>query len=241
MRRNDFTAEWIALSQLLELRPGDMVLDAQTDADALLPILATEVTERGTCVGMGFGQQALKDAMEQCEEYGMSEVEIVAAHPIHTPFRDARFHGVILRHTFGFPAIEPIADEMVRITRSGGKIIFRHTDWQIQLPHTSPEEEAMIEVLNSKCCKDGRDFFQRIQKLHPGVWRETRIDVFTVSSRESRSYRRYSYDWRTMLKEQLARSRRFDTRQILDLIERLENTRGSKVSADRYIILGVKS
>lgn len=241
MRRNDLTQEWIATAQLLELRPGDVVLDSQTEGDALLPILHSEVTERGKSIGMTFGQTSQQKATAQKEEYGLEEVEIIAAHPIKTPFKDARFHGVVVRHTMGFPALEPIIKEMWRITKSGGKIIFIHTEWNIELPGITDSEQAMLDSLKSKCCKNGRDFFDRVSSFgDKKTWREIRIDVFTVANREKASIR-YGYDWRTMLKDQLSRSRRYETRDILDFITKLENTRGSKVSAERYMCLGVKS
>jgi ubiquinone/menaquinone biosynthesis C-methylase UbiE len=243
MRRNDLTPEWIALAQLLELRPGDTALDAQSDGDALLPILATEVTERGTCVGMTFGQQAFQKVQAQREEYGMDEVEVVAAHPIQTPFRDDRFHAVVVRHTLGFPSLEPVVLEMSRITRSGGKVIFRHTEWNVELPEATEEELEMLETLKSRCCSGGRNFFARFEKFSQNHhWREVRVDVFTIAHSAGKSpSRRYNYDWRTMMKEQLVRTRRFETRPILDLITRIEETEDAHAIAERYVIMGIKA
>lgn len=241
MRRNDFTNEFLSLTTLLELRPGDIALDAQTEADTLLPILYHEVTERGRPVGMCFGQDTLDKVQRQIEKMGIERVEVIAAHPIKMPFKNELFHGVVLRHDLGFPRIEDVHAEMWRISKSGARIIARHTEWTIKLPRATDEEQQLIDALRPPSSADGRDFFERFQNFRLNAWREVRMDVFTIATRDPRANARYGYDWRTLLRDQLTRTRKYTPREILSLIERLEHTRGAKVVVDRYLCLGIKT
>jgi hypothetical protein len=98
----------------------------------------------------------------------------------------------------------------------------------------------MISALNSPSSADGRDFFRRFETFAYNPWTDVKYDVFTMATRDDRHRTRHPYDWRTMLRSRLVDDHRFTAREILDLIERLEGTRGAKVVADRYLAVGVK-
>lgn len=240
MRRNDFSLEYFSLVSLLELRPGEVVLDAQSEPDALLPILYHEVTERGRVVGMAFGQHTFKQVRQQLDKMGLHKVELYPRHPTRPEFRSELFHAVVLRTTLGLPNLERPLAEMRRIAKPGARCIARHTQWTLKLPRASELEEEMMAALQPPCCEDGRDFFRRFESFTPKAWRDVRYDVFTIATRDPRASTRYNYDWRTLMRDQLLRTRQYTPRQILDLIDRLEHTRGAKVVVDRYLALGIK-
>jgi hypothetical protein len=245
MRKNDLSHEWVNLVKQLDLRPGDAAIDLQTAADRLLPILNWEVTDGGRCrgrtVAMTFGKQTLEQVAQQIEEQQLASVKLVAAHPSSPPFADDKFHAVIMRTTDGVPNLPAAVAHAHRIGKAGARVAVRHTDWTVELPKATEQEQTLLAALKPSCCDDGRHLFDTFTHFNPRAWTDVRYDVFTAGHRDSRQKTRHPYDWRTMLKEQLARARAFSSREILDLIERLENTRGAKVVADRYVAVGVKA
>jgi hypothetical protein len=155
-------------------------------------------------------------------------------------FDDSFFHAIVLRNTQGLMNFERPMLQAERALKPGGRIVARHTQWDVQLPKASDKELEMIETLAPRSASGGTDFFHRFEKIASRGWREVRYDVYTVATRDPRGYARHDYDWRTMLRDQLNRTRSFSPRETLDLIEKLEATRGAKVSIDRYLALGIK-
>ncbi len=242
MKRNDFTRELVGLSGLLDLRKGDLALDAQTEADAMLASLYNRVTERGRVVGLCFGQETFQavQALLESADPPLERVEVLARHPYRMPFKDELFHAAILRHDINLLKVEPAFQELWRVSRPGGRIAVRHTAWDVQLPKATGREEQMIAALQSPGVESGTEFFERFKHFKPRAWRDVRLDVFTVATRNPRLQTRHSYDWRRMLRDLLVSKREFSAREILNLIERLETARGAKVTVDRYLALAVK-
>lgn len=242
MRKNDYTPEYFSLVSLLDLRPGDLFLDCQVEADLLLPIAHSEVTDRGRTIGMAFGAETIGRVQKMLEKHDLDQVEIVAAHPaVAIPFKDELFHAVVLRHDLGVRRLDIAFNEMWRVSKPGARVVARHMEWSVKLPRATEHEERMLQSLRAPGVADGKEFFERFKAAAPRGWRDVRMDVFTIATRDPRANTRYNYDWRTLMRDQLQRQRVYTPRDILSLIERLEDTRGAKVVVDRYLILAIKS
>ncbi len=241
MRRIDPNPELLNMVGLLGLRSGDTMLDAQTGDDLLLRFAHDRSGDFGRAVGMCFGQETVAAVQEQLERWDLQGIEMMVAHPSQPiQLADNSCNGIILRHTSRLVNLENVFANLMLITKKNGRIVVRHTQWDIHLPHATEREQEMIDALASPGCRDGKEFFHRFSEVDRGrSWREVRFDVYTVASRDPRASTRHDYDWRTMLREQLGAARSFSPREMLDLIERLNDTRGAKVTVDRYLALGI--
>jgi len=227
---------------LLDLRNGEMMLDSQSEADLLLRFAHDRTGTFGRAVGMCFGQDTVNAVGEQTRRWDTEGIEMMIGHPSQPiALPENSCSGVILRHTNRLLNLEPVFFNLIRVTKSNGRVLARHTNWEVKLPKATQQEEELLAALNSPGCTDGKNFFNQFANIDYGrSWRDVRYDVYTVASRDARASRRYDYDWRTMMRDQLGKSRIFSPRQMLDLIERLQNTRGARVTADRYLALGIK-
>lgn len=227
---------------LLDLRKGEMMLDSQTEPDLLLRFAHDRTGTHGRAVGMCFGQDTVNEVEDQLDRWDLEGIEMMIGHPSQAiALPETSCSGVILRHTSRLLNLEPVLTNLTRITKGNGRVLARHTQWDITLPKATEREEEMLESLKSPGCEDGKDFFARFAALDFGrLWREVKYDVYTVASRDPRASCRHDYDWRTMLRDHLGKARVFSPREMLDLIERLQSTRGARVTVDRYLALGVK-
>jgi len=241
MKRIDPHLELSNMITLLDLRPGEIMLDAQTEPDQLLRFAHDRVGARGVCIGLAFGQTTAEEVREQLARWELPNVQLVIGHPaMPLDMKNDRFHGLILRHTGGIPRLQAAFHNLERLAKPGARILVRHTDWNIKLPRVTEREQEMIDALKAPGARDGRDFFAQFENFPARPWRDFRVDVYTVASRDPRQPVRYGYNWRKMMREQLNRARVFEPREQLDLIARLDETRGAKVTVDRYLALAVK-
>lgn len=226
--------------RLLDLRQGEIVLDAQADADLLLPMAAQVVGDRGRAIGLAFGQRAMS-RLEELMKERPERVELMPMHPSNTSFKDRLFHGVVLRHTGGMRQLGGLLSEMHRVTKPSGRVVACHTQWECFLPKASEREEELLRLLISPAVTDGFQFFTQFRH-HPSWWSDVRLDVYGVANRDKQAqmHGRFKYDWRTMLRDQVGKDRGVEPREVLDLIERLENTRGARVRVERYLALGIR-
>lgn len=241
MKKIDPNAELLHMVELLDLRAGDIVLDAQTEADHLLRFAHDRTGDRGRLIGMAFGQNTFKEAAELVDSWGISNIQLMIGHPsMPVNLKQGLCHGLILRSTHGIPRLNVAINALDYLAKPGARILLRHTEWNTHLPKATEREQEMLAALKPQCVQDGQDFFR--QAVNPKIyrWRDVRYDVYTVANRDSKASVRYNYDWRRMVREQLGKARVFTPREILDLIDRLEQTRGAKVSVDRYLALAIK-
>lgn len=244
VKRNDFTAEQFGMVSLLDLRNGDVAIDLQSEDDKLLSMLHHFVTDRGRICALAWGKNQHERVVEMVDSH-LLPVEVHAAHPTQTPYRDELFHGVVLRNTLGIPRIETALKEMWRISKPGARVVARHTQWNVKLPRATAAEEEMLAALSSPGVASGQQFFDAFRRTDARGWRDVRFDVFVVATRANtgntkRERIRHDYDWRTMMRERLLRARRYEPREIIDLISRLESTRGAKVTVERYLAVGIR-
>lgn len=226
----------------MDLREGELFLDAQTEADPMLALAHQFVGERGRSVGCTFGTKTLEQAQLMIAELDLPRVEVQLAAPYGLPFRDEMFHGLVLRHTNGFTRLGPALSELRRAAKPGARAVAMHTEWEISLPRATEAEQEMIDAVSASSVLDGEHFLREFQTFcqgRPG-FREMRFDVYAIANRDVRAKTRYDYDWRTLLRDQLLRTRRYTAREILDLIERLIDARGARVVVERYVAFGIK-
>lgn len=227
---------------LLDLRSGEMMLDAQTEPDLLLRFAHDRTGTYGRAVGMCFGQETSNEVEAQLERWNLEGIEMMIGHPskpIQLP--DFSCSGVVLRHTQRILKLEKVFLHLAKVTMPNGRVLVRHTQWDVKLPKATEREQEMLDSLTSPGCDDGKDFFERFAGLdYSRMWRDVKYDVYTVASRDPRAACRHDYDWRTMMRDQLGKARVFSPREMLDLIERLQATRGARVTVDRYLALGIK-
>lgn len=239
MKRNDTQAELYHAVSLLNLRPRECVIDVKTEPDKLLPIMNFFVTEHGRTVGASFGKASLQATRSMLDEESLDHVETVAAHAYSLPFRDGQFHAAMIRDTHGLTSPKQAIAEAHRIVRDAGRVLARHTQWEIDTPRMTDEDREMIAALTHPAYTDGLQFLRDFAAPTNRWWSHLHFDCYCVTNRDVRDKNRHNYDWRTMLRDQLLKHPGFESKQIIEFISRLERTRGSKVRAERWMAVGV--
>ena len=117
----------------LNLEPGDAVLDVGCGLGEEVLALAEVVGPDGRAVGLDNSQAMIDEAIQRASDRGLP-VEYVVGSAYDLPFEDESFDAcreeLMLQHLH-----DPVAaiSEMLRVTRSGGRISATEPDWELWL------------------------------------------------------------------------------------------------------------
>lgn len=115
-------AQWGArLVELMDLKPGDRLLDVATGRGAVLLPAARQVGPSGRAVGIDLSAAMVEDTARTAATLGLNQVSVVRMDAEQLDFADASFDAVACAFgLFMFPAQQVALGEMARVCRAGG-------------------------------------------------------------------------------------------------------------------------
>jgi ubiquinone/menaquinone biosynthesis C-methylase UbiE len=132
---------------LLALEPGECVLDVGCGIGDTLTELARAVGPTGRAVGLDSSTQMLAEARRRAEEAGLP-IEYVLGDVRDLAFEDESFDAVQAAKLFvHLRAPELAMDEMVRVTRSGGRVLVFELDADTMLVN-APDKALTRKILD---------------------------------------------------------------------------------------------
>jgi arsenite methyltransferase len=113
---------------LLDLHPGDAVLDIGTGPGFLAAEIAAEVGPSGRVEGIDRSQDMLALARRRC--HGLPQVALHEADALQLPFPSASFEAAAIVQVYEFiPQIAAALGELHRVLRPGGRAVIVDTEW----------------------------------------------------------------------------------------------------------------
>jgi SAM-dependent methyltransferase len=143
----------------MQVAAGASVLDVGCGPATDTLTLATLVGPRGHVAGVDQDAAMIAEADRRASAAGVADrVEHHVADATSLPFADGRFNAVRCERLFmHLPDPEGALREMVRVTRSGGRVVVMDTDWgtrSVDTPETELERR-MARVLAELCLVNG--------------------------------------------------------------------------------------
>ena len=137
--------------ELLELRPGDRILDLGCGTGDDTREIAAIVAEAGSAVGVDSSTMMINEARARATRTSAANVEFHACDATKLDFDDDSFDGSradrLLQHL-----IDPAAAlrEMVRVTRPGRRVVISDTDWGTRVTN-HPDRELTRRIHDHWC------------------------------------------------------------------------------------------
>ena len=135
---------------LLRLRPGERILDLGCGCGDDLRELATLVVPNGCAVGIDISQSMIDEARKRnagCELPLQFELGDAGHLPWHSDYFDACRADRVFQH---LPDPERTLNEMLRVLKSGGRVLVVDRDWGMVAVGAS-DVETTRAVLNRAC------------------------------------------------------------------------------------------
>jgi len=151
-RAEDETAAREEYLGLLNLAPGDRVLDVGCGSGVVTRAIAQRVAPGGQALGIDPSPALLAIAREHADAAGLGgSIELREGDGRALPFPDASFDAVIAATTLAHvPNAESALDEMVRVTKSGGRVgVFDFDGDSFLIAHPDRELTRRIVVAQS--------------------------------------------------------------------------------------------
>ncbi len=111
----------VVAAELLDIQPGDRVLEVGVGTGLTLPFFPSSCT----IVGIDLSEHMLKKARKNIASHGMKNVEILKMDALKMGFPDDSFDRVIAAYVVSVvPDPVQALREMMRVCKKGGKIVF---------------------------------------------------------------------------------------------------------------------
>lgn len=154
--------------ELLNIHSGDLLLDAGCGTGIDATELAHLVGPIGKVIGIDNSEKMIETATQRMQESSLS-VEFKNQDVYKLCFSDNTFHGVRAERLFQhleFP--NKALNELIRVTRPGGRIVVTDPDWQTLLIDSIDQEEITsviteqqnYSILNDKIGRNLRRLFK---------------------------------------------------------------------------------
>jgi arsenite methyltransferase len=122
--------------KLLQLQPGEKVLDIGSGPGFLATTMADLVGNTGEVYGVDISQELLTLAAEHCRH--QSQLRFLHAEARSLPFPDACFDAVVVTQVLEYLQDVRLALlEMRRVLRPGGRVLILDTDWDSIVWHSA--------------------------------------------------------------------------------------------------------
>jgi arsenite methyltransferase len=180
----DIVKQRHATRLLLQLKPGENILDIGCGPGFLLSEMADEVGPTGRLHGIDVSADMIALARDRCA--GKSTIDVQVADALDLPFADETFDLVVTTQVYEYIADVPAAlREAKRVLRTGGRLLILATDWESSVWNNS-DEARMARVLEA-WREHGAD--SRLPRSLPKRLRDAglkldRIDVIPIINTE---------------------------------------------------------
>lgn len=125
-----------AVIKLLELQPGENVLDVGSGPGFLASAMAERVGRAGEVCGVDISQELLALAVERYR--AQAQLKFLRADAAKLPFPDAYFDVVVITQVLEYlQDVRPALLEMQRVLRPGGRVLILDTDWDSIVWHSA--------------------------------------------------------------------------------------------------------
>jgi ubiquinone/menaquinone biosynthesis C-methylase UbiE len=152
---------------LLDLRPGDQVLDVGCGAGDEVRLFAARVGSTGFAAGIDSSEAMVAEAHKRAVGLGLP-VEFKASDAHRIDYPDDRFDACSAERVFVHLADPARAlAEMIRVAKPGGRIAVRETDLELIVPDTSELAAARtIRTLFAESVRNGAIGRQLFRLFH---------------------------------------------------------------------------
>jgi ubiquinone/menaquinone biosynthesis C-methylase UbiE len=141
----DVVAQRAEVLRVLDLRPGERVLDIGSGPGLLAQEMARAVGSSGRVAGVDLSESMLAMAQQRCAEQPW--VDFRAADATGLPFADGDFDVAVSTQVYEYvPDIAAALAELYRVLAPGGRAAVLDTDWASLVLHTA-DPARMARVL----------------------------------------------------------------------------------------------
>lgn len=144
--------------RLLDPDAGDRLLDVGCGTGDDVRALAERVGDDGTVVGLDASESLTRDARDRTARASPARFAVGDAHDL--PLAPDRFDGAraerVLQH---LPDPQAALDELVRVTRPGGRVVVTDPDWGtlvVTAPGADPDRTRRLLDPEWSCARNGR-------------------------------------------------------------------------------------
>jgi arsenite methyltransferase len=126
----DVVAQRQAVSNAIEVKPGERVLDIGSGPGFLAAEMAASAAPNGTVVGTDTSESMLAIAAARIDSVSDVELRFEQADACALPYADADFDVVVSTQVYEY--VQDIAgalSELARVLRPGGRALVLDTDW----------------------------------------------------------------------------------------------------------------
>jgi ubiquinone/menaquinone biosynthesis C-methylase UbiE len=142
---SDVVAQRQAVVNMLELRPGERVLDVGSGPGLLAHDMASAVGKTGAICGIDLSDSMVALAQRRCASLPWVDFRLGDATTL--PYADGEFDAAVVTQVYNYISDLPTAlQELYRVLRPGGRALILDTDWDTLIWNTT-DPERMRRVL----------------------------------------------------------------------------------------------
>ncbi|WP_066172411.1 methyltransferase domain-containing protein [Bacillus marinisedimentorum] len=241
----DIIEQWKAYFNLLDIAPGQSVLDIGCNTGDAEHLLLGVYPFVDKAVGLDNSEARIIRARQNWEDKGRNaRIEFVVGDAMALPFPDNSFDRVICAEVLEWVAEpEKAIEEMYRVLKPGGKAAVIHTDFDTQVFSTeNPGRTRKIIHAFADSGPDGIIGRKLSGMIGNSSFSKVESHIHTLINREFNKYT-YSYSMARMMRHWLAEENMFELYELgdwLDELKRMHRSGSFYYSVNRNICTGWK-